>query len=105
MQTAGLVQRERSALDERSVTVLLTADGKALKDRASRVPVETFTATGLTVADLIDRCTRLNQLTGALDRSVGVKDDRRLSSPAERWVTPASDDRLRSKASDGQLYE
>jgi MarR family transcriptional regulator, organic hydroperoxide resistance regulator len=39
MQASGLVRRERSAHDERSVTVRPTAEGRALKGRAPNVPV------------------------------------------------------------------
>ncbi|CAM5275704.1 hypothetical protein SALBM311S_04428 [Streptomyces alboniger] len=38
LETAGLVRRERSARDERSVEVRLTEEGAALRERAVRVP-------------------------------------------------------------------
>ncbi|MFI9104615.1 MarR family winged helix-turn-helix transcriptional regulator [Streptomyces fildesensis] len=67
LETAGLVQRERSALDERSVTVRLTTAGDALRERAQRVPEQIATATGLTLTDLTDLRTRLHHLTATLD--------------------------------------
>ncbi|HLL21823.1 MAG TPA: MarR family transcriptional regulator [Kofleriaceae bacterium] len=38
MESAGLVERRRSALDERVVEVFLTVEGKRLKRRAADVP-------------------------------------------------------------------
>jgi MarR family transcriptional regulator, organic hydroperoxide resistance regulator len=71
MEAAGLVRRERSAHDERSVTVLLTESGRRLRKRALSVPVRAFEATGLSLEELIDMRTRLQQLTAALDDSAG----------------------------------
>lgn len=67
LEAAGLVQRERSALDERSVTVRLTTTGDALRERAQRVPEQIASATGLSLTDLTDLRTRLNDLTATLD--------------------------------------
>ena len=67
MDAAGLVRRERNARDERSVTVRLTGEGSALRDRSQSVPIEALTATGLSVTEMIDLRTRLNCLTAALD--------------------------------------
>src|SRR3954464_2697218 len=39
LEAAGLVRRERSARDERSVQVRLTAEGTALRERAVQVPL------------------------------------------------------------------
>ncbi|MGR6970944.1 MarR family winged helix-turn-helix transcriptional regulator [Streptomyces cynarae] len=47
LQAAGLVRRERSARDERSVLVAVTARGEELRERAARVPGALLTATGL----------------------------------------------------------
>src|ERR1700689_846568 len=38
LEARGLLRRERSAADERSVLITLTADGTALRDRASSIP-------------------------------------------------------------------
>lgn len=67
IEAAGLVRRERSARDERSVTVALTAEGRALRARAANVPMETMRATGLSVDELIEMRTRLNRLAASLD--------------------------------------
>jgi MarR family transcriptional regulator, organic hydroperoxide resistance regulator len=40
LEGAGLVQRRREASDERRVTVSLTAEGRALRARAVRVPTD-----------------------------------------------------------------
>jgi MarR family transcriptional regulator, organic hydroperoxide resistance regulator len=67
MEAAGLVRRERSAQDQRSVTVLLTKEGKAMRERVRNVPLEALRATGLSPDELIDLQGRLRHLTAALD--------------------------------------
>ncbi|MFB7932933.1 MULTISPECIES: MarR family winged helix-turn-helix transcriptional regulator [Streptomyces] len=47
LETAGLLRRERSARDERSVLVALTGRGEELRERAMCVPGALLTATGL----------------------------------------------------------
>ncbi|MFF7769281.1 MarR family winged helix-turn-helix transcriptional regulator [Streptomyces massasporeus] len=46
LEAAGLVRRERSARDERSVLVAVTGRGEELRERAGRVPGALLTATG-----------------------------------------------------------
>ncbi|MFJ4539437.1 MarR family winged helix-turn-helix transcriptional regulator [Streptomyces tibetensis] len=46
LEAAGLVRRERSARDERSVLVAVTGRGEELRERAERVPGALLTATG-----------------------------------------------------------
>ncbi|MFI6806487.1 MarR family winged helix-turn-helix transcriptional regulator [Streptomyces luteogriseus] len=46
LEAAGLVRRERSARDERSVLVAVTGRGAELRERAGRVPGALLTATG-----------------------------------------------------------
>ncbi|BBJ44837.1 MarR family transcriptional regulator [Streptomyces antimycoticus] len=74
MQTAGLVQRERSAHDERSVTVRLTAEGTALKERAQGVPLKAIEASGLGLAEAVDLQARVQRLTAALDAALADED-------------------------------
>lgn len=69
LESAGLVRRERSAADERSVTVRLTASGTSLRTKAEEVPRRIATATGLPLAELADLRTRLHALTETLDAS------------------------------------
>ncbi|MHA5051929.1 MarR family winged helix-turn-helix transcriptional regulator [Streptomyces sp. SD15] len=47
LESAGLVRRERSARDERTVLVAVTGRGEALRERAAGVPRDLLAATGL----------------------------------------------------------
>ncbi|MET9085161.1 MarR family transcriptional regulator [Streptomyces sp. NPDC004237] len=67
LETAGLVHRERSARDERSVEIRLTEKGDALRERALEVPRRIVAATGFDVDEIRDLKARLDQLTGTLD--------------------------------------
>ena len=67
LETAGLVHRERSARDERSVEIRLTEAGAALRERALEVPRRIVSATGFDVDEIRDLKARLDQLTGTLD--------------------------------------
>ncbi|WP_333778560.1 MarR family winged helix-turn-helix transcriptional regulator [Streptomyces sp. IBSBF 3136] len=70
LEAAGLVRRERSAQDERSVRVRLTEQGAALRERALEVPRRIAAATGFEVAEIGALRERLDQLTSALDAAV-----------------------------------
>lgn len=52
LEALGYVERARAAHDEREVIVRLTAQGRALKRRARKVPECVLAATGLTVQQL-----------------------------------------------------
>jgi DNA-binding MarR family transcriptional regulator len=67
LEAAGLVRRERSAQDERSVHIHLTDEGTALKERALLVPRRIAGATGLDLTEITELRDRLNRLTRALD--------------------------------------
>lgn len=67
LETAGLVRRERSARDERSVEVRLTEEGTALRERAHEVPRRIAAATGFDVEEINALRSRLDELTTALD--------------------------------------
>ncbi|MFD4604858.1 MarR family winged helix-turn-helix transcriptional regulator [Streptomyces sp. NPDC058464] len=67
LESAGLVHRERSTRDERSVEVRLTEEGAALRERALEVPRRIVSATGFDVDEIRDLKARLDQLTGTLD--------------------------------------
>ncbi|MFI6561429.1 MarR family winged helix-turn-helix transcriptional regulator [Streptomyces sp. NPDC050534] len=67
LETAGLVRRERSTRDERSVEVRLTAEGAAMRERAEQVPRRIAAATGIDVDEIRQLRTRLDELTSALD--------------------------------------
>ena len=47
METKGLIHRQRSAEDERSLIVSLTEEGEALKEQAVAVPYKMAQCTGL----------------------------------------------------------
>ncbi|MFF7549159.1 MarR family winged helix-turn-helix transcriptional regulator [Streptomyces canus] len=70
LETAGLVRRERSARDERSVDVRLTEEGVALRERAVQVPRRIASATSFDMDEIRDLRARLDQLTSALDAAV-----------------------------------
>ncbi|WP_221359284.1 MarR family winged helix-turn-helix transcriptional regulator [Streptomyces beigongshangae] len=67
LEAAGLVRRERSARDERSVVVGLTDEGAALRGRALRVPRRIAAATGFGLTEINDLRARLDRLTSTLD--------------------------------------
>ncbi|NGO10889.1 MarR family transcriptional regulator [Streptomyces sp. HC44] len=52
LESAGLVRRERSARDERSVLVAVTGRGEELRERAACVPGTLLTASGLSEAEV-----------------------------------------------------
>ncbi|MFF3379760.1 MarR family winged helix-turn-helix transcriptional regulator [Streptomyces sp. NPDC002680] len=67
LETAGLVRRERSARDERSVEVRATEEGVALRERAREVPRRIVAATSFDVEEIRALRARLDELTNALD--------------------------------------
>ena len=67
LEAAGLVRRERSARDERSVEVRLTEEGTALRERALQVPRRIVAATGFDKDAIGELREHLDQLTAALD--------------------------------------
>ncbi|MFE2157228.1 MarR family winged helix-turn-helix transcriptional regulator [Streptomyces lydicus] len=69
LETAGLVRRERSTEDERSVTIHLTPEGDDLREQARPVPRRMLAATGLTLEELRTLRTLLARVTSALDES------------------------------------
>lgn len=73
LETAGLVRRERSALDERSVHVHLTDEGVALRARALQVPRRIAAATGFQLDEIVELQSRLDRLTAALDQAARDK--------------------------------
>jgi DNA-binding MarR family transcriptional regulator len=72
LEAAGLVRRERSARDERSVRVRPTGEGEALRERALEVPRRIAAATGFDLDEIRDLRARLDRLTGALDAAAAL---------------------------------
>ncbi|MFJ9890685.1 MarR family winged helix-turn-helix transcriptional regulator [Streptomyces sp. NPDC091287] len=66
LETAGLVRRERSREDERSVLIDLTDEGARLRDRALSVPRGVLDATGLSLDEVLGLQDVLGRLTAAL---------------------------------------
>ena len=62
LESAGLVTRERSDTDERSLAVRLTAAGRGLRSAATQVPPQVVAALGVDVAELVELRTRLNAI-------------------------------------------
>ncbi|MFJ9641779.1 MarR family winged helix-turn-helix transcriptional regulator [Streptomyces sp. NPDC004244] len=67
LEAAGLISRERSTQDERSVRAVLTEAGAQLRARAVEVPRRIAAATGFDLAEMRDLQIRLHRLTKALD--------------------------------------
>jgi DNA-binding MarR family transcriptional regulator len=66
LESLGLVERRRSAADERRVEVFLTAAGTALSARAKGIPQRLADAAGLSAAELDQLRETLVRLTAAL---------------------------------------
>ncbi|MFD5861678.1 MULTISPECIES: MarR family winged helix-turn-helix transcriptional regulator [Streptomyces] len=79
LETAGLVRRERSARDERSVEVRLTDEGVALRERALQVPRRIVAATGFDKDAIGELREQLDQLTEALD-AAALQEAQRLEA-------------------------
>ncbi|MCF3964407.1 MarR family winged helix-turn-helix transcriptional regulator [Streptomyces fuscigenes] len=69
MEAAGLLTRNRSLADERSVIVRPTAEGTALRDTARDVPREIHAAAGLSAQEASALQQSLRRLAASLDAS------------------------------------
>lgn len=67
MEQAGLVQRNRSADDERVVLIQLTDAGLALREQASGVPGQVLCRTGLSVEEVAGLREQLGRLLSVWD--------------------------------------
>ncbi|MFL0021487.1 MarR family winged helix-turn-helix transcriptional regulator [Streptomyces sp. NBUL23] len=70
LEAAGLVSRERSREDERSVLIDLTDEGARLRERALSVPRGVLDATGLSLDEVLGLQDVLGRLTAALGEAV-----------------------------------
>ncbi|MEW2173061.1 MarR family transcriptional regulator [Streptomyces sp. NPDC007027] len=70
LESAGMVRRERSREDERSVVIDLTDEGAALRERALSVPRGVLAATGLSLEEVLGLQELLRRVTGALGEAV-----------------------------------
>ncbi len=70
LEAAGLVRRERRAADEREVEVMLTPEGRALKERARHIPRAIERATNLSDGEIEDLRARIADLRASLRRAL-----------------------------------
>ncbi|WP_067466663.1 MarR family winged helix-turn-helix transcriptional regulator [Nocardia amamiensis] len=66
LEAAGLVERRRSAADERRVDIQLTDRGRALRAEAGDIPAEMAEASGLSPAEFLALRDILRRLTRSL---------------------------------------
>ena len=80
LEAAGRVIRTRSPRDERVVRITLTADGRALRDRALHIPGTLFTRLGLDPAEADELRRILGKIclmnTARLERATNTKEAR-----------------------------
>ncbi|WP_194837162.1 MarR family winged helix-turn-helix transcriptional regulator [Nocardia sp. XZ_19_369] len=69
LEAAGLVQRRRSAADERRVDIQLTERGRELRAHARDIPAEMAAACGLSMDEFLALRETLRRLTAALAAS------------------------------------
>ncbi|MFE2294051.1 MarR family winged helix-turn-helix transcriptional regulator [Streptomyces sp. NPDC059452] len=73
LEAAGLVRRERSREDERSVLIELTDEGAGLRERALSVPRGVLAATGLSVGEVLGLQEVLGRVTAALGEAADAR--------------------------------
>lgn len=66
LEAAALLDRARSAEDERQVIITLTSEGRALKKQAASIPGNVFCATGCELDDMVALKEQLTGLRGQL---------------------------------------
>ncbi|MEU4605494.1 MarR family transcriptional regulator [Kribbella sp. NPDC023972] len=69
LEAAGLLRRDRSATDERSLAVALTDKGRALRNEALNVPPAIVERLGMDVDELMDLHARLTRVIAAAKES------------------------------------
>jgi MarR family transcriptional regulator, organic hydroperoxide resistance regulator len=84
LEAAGLLRRERDLKDQRNLALALTAKGRALRERAEKVPAGIIERLGMPVEELME-------LHGVLTRVIAAA-QRALSTPAaeDRSEPPAA---------------
>lgn len=89
MDTAGLIHRARDTDDERRVTVRLTADGEALREKAASIPGALACSMRLSTAEIRDLKSAVDRLRDGLAAS---EEDGAVPSPLP-LVPDTRDDR------------
>ena len=69
LETAGLLRRDRSRADERSLAVALTDKGRALREQALEVPPAIVERLGMDIDELMDLHARLTKVIAAATRA------------------------------------
>jgi DNA-binding MarR family transcriptional regulator len=72
LTAAGLVTRHRRVEDERSVSIALTDDGRALRDKAFAISEEMIGAIGFATGEFAELKERLQLLTERVSRGEAV---------------------------------
>jgi DNA-binding MarR family transcriptional regulator len=70
LEQSGLVTRTRSSVDERSLDVVLTSEGRALRRRALKVPPTMLERFGMTLDDLHATNAVLHRIIDAAEATV-----------------------------------
>jgi len=70
LEQAALVQRARAASDERRVIVTLTPEGRALRRKAARIPLDVACATGCELSEITKLTTQLHALRSNVARQL-----------------------------------
>jgi len=70
LEAAGLLSRRRDPADERQVRLVLTPEGRALRDKAQSVPGCILEATALTAGDARRLTEEITRLRTALGKTV-----------------------------------
>lgn len=65
LEASGYVRRERAAHDERSLAVVLTEKGRALRSEAEKIPPAIVERLGLPLEELLELHRRLTQVIAA----------------------------------------
>ena len=71
LESAELVRRTRDRRDERSLAVVLTGRGKALREEAREIPPAIVERLGLDLSELLDLHTRLTAVIAAAKAATG----------------------------------
>lgn len=71
LESAGLVLRERDRRDERSLAVTLTAEGRALRSQAERIPTAVVSRLGMDLPELRDLHATLTHVIDVAQAALG----------------------------------
>lgn len=64
LEHKGYIKREKSKEDERNLSITLTNEGKALKEKAKNIPIEMMKCINLPLEELINLKDILNKIIG-----------------------------------------